>query len=56
MTEPTEGEAANGWTEETLTAYLAQRAAEVKDYVLSGRQAKDARPSRAQSEYNPHNW
>ena len=56
MIEPTKEERSNGWTAETLTAYLTQRESEQKDYALSGKQARDARPTRAQTEYDPHNW
>ena len=56
MIEPTAEERKNGWTAETLTEYLDGRAAEKQKYMLSGARARDARPTRAQSEYNPHEW
>lgn len=54
---PTPDERRNGWTVETLTAYLDQRASERADYA---KLIEDATPRRAVSvttrDFNPHDW
>jgi predicted transcriptional regulator len=56
--EPTEEERRNGWTTETLTAYLAERAAgqslAVDVNSLHRRNAR--RPDEANHRYNPRRW
>lgn len=58
MVEPTEDEIANGWTAETLTEYLAERAAgqslAADPRSLHRRAAK--RPRWANNKYNPMRW
>lgn len=55
VVEPSEEEAANGWTAETLTEYLAERAAgqslAIDPHSLHSRAAK--RPRFANNRYNP---
>ena len=56
--EPTEEERRNGWTTETLTAYLAERAAgqalAVDVNSLHRRNAR--RPNESNHRYRPHRW
>jgi len=58
LVQPTEDEAANGWTAETLTEYLAERAAGqslmIDPRSLHSRAAK--RPKWANNRYNPMRW
>jgi len=58
MVEPTEDEARNGWTPETLTAYLAeqQAAQALKTDPHSAFNKRNRRPSRANSRYRPLRW
>lgn len=57
MPEPTEGERKNGWDEDSLNRYLAERK-KAQDVVISfDPQAREPRkPHRANSRYNPHRW
>lgn len=54
--EPTEEEKRNGWTTETLTAYVAEQEAAglLRADPMSAFRAK--RPMKANSRYNPFRW
>lgn len=54
---PTPGEAANGWTPETLTEYRAQTAA-AEHQRLMNRLFPDKPPLRVENVagYDPHSW
>lgn len=58
LVHPTEEEARNGWTPETLTAYLAERTAgqamSIDQDSLQRRMAR--RPKSQNDRYNPHRW
>lgn len=58
LVEPTDEERRNGWTAESLTAYLAERkagaAVNVDQNSLHRRMA--ARPVVQDHRYNPHRW
>lgn len=58
MVEPTEAEARNGWTAESLTSYLAEQKASQSirsDPNSMGRRAARI-PRRANSKYRPLRW
>lgn len=58
LVEPTDEERRNGWTAETLTAYLAERRAGqslAADPDSLHRQTA-RRPGEANHRYNPHRW
>ena len=52
----TDEEAKNGWTAETLTAYLAERALAQSKLSLSMFDRKPPRPKRANHRYSPFDW
>lgn len=56
--EPTEDEKKNGWTPETLTAYVAERKAQqslaLDPTSLHSRVAR--RPAKQNNRYNPFRW
>lgn len=56
--EPTEEEKRNGWTTESLTAYLAERQAgqELAIDVNSLHRRLARRPNQQNHKYNPHRW
>lgn len=58
LVEPTDDEKRNGWTAETLTAYLAEQKAasalRIDPHSAMNRAAR--KPVRANSKYNPHRW
>ena len=49
----TETEKKHGWTDETLTAYIAEREKERSKLVFD---KPVIRPSYANSNYHPHRW
>ena len=50
-------DAANGWTEESLRAYIASRDIAASRIITHDPEArKPAMPKRANSRYNPHRW
>jgi len=51
MSKPTKSEAANGWTEATLTKYIKQRNKAAAEVILYPGQVK---PSVQNNQYNPH--
>ncbi len=53
LIEPTADEAKNGWTAETLTKYLQERA---QAQTLTALHRPPAKPTRANSKYSPHRW
>lgn len=56
LVEPTADEARNGWTAETLTAYVQeQRAAQAVRIDPRG-PSRQVPPSRANSRYSPFRW
>ena len=57
--EPTPEEARNGWTAESLEAYLKQRESERMDFAkLEAEHGHKVRIATSQTtrEFNPHNW
>ena len=57
--EPTADEKRNGWSAESLSAYLQQRESERLDYAkLSADAGHKVRIATSQTtrEFNPHNW
>ena len=58
LVQPTEDEAANGWTAETLTQYLAEQATDqtlsIDPHSLRNRAAR--RPRWANNRYSPMRW
>ena len=58
LIEPNEEEKRNGWTAETLTAYVQEQTAarELKVDPMSAMNRAGRRPTRANSKYNPHRW
>jgi hypothetical protein len=57
LVQPTAEEARNGWTAETLTAYLAeQKAAQSLRLDPSSTLRRKAPPARANSKYRPLKW
>lgn len=56
--EPTEDEKRNGWTTETLTAYVASRraASTLRADPHSLHRRADARPTMQRNDYNPKRW
>ncbi len=58
LVEPTDEERRNGWTAETLTQYIADRAAaaELKTDPHSLHRRLARRPTRQNHKYSPHRW
>jgi hypothetical protein len=64
MVKPTPDEERNGWTEETLTAYLEKQATaqaasinnEPDPMFKRGRRRRDQPAAEANHRYNPHRW
>ncbi len=57
LVEPTEEEARNGWTAESLTAYLAERAAAQSGAIaFDPKYRRRPRPRWANHRYNPLHW
>jgi hypothetical protein len=57
MIEPTTDEARNGWTPETLTAYLAaQKASQSLRIDPASELRRKSPPARANSKYRPLKW
>ncbi len=57
LIQPTEEEAANGWTAETLTAHHAERArAQAGVIMFDETYRRPARQDRANSQYRPLRW
>ncbi len=56
LVEPTEDERRNGWTAETLTAYLAERNSAQERYIDPHDESRRRRPNAANSRYRPHKW
>lgn len=58
VVEPTPDEARNGWTAETLTAYLAEQTTSQTLRIDAGslHRRLARRPDRANSKYRPHRW
>ena len=56
--EPSEDEKRNGWTTETLTAYVAERKAGQSLAIdpLSVRRQAEQMPRVQKNGYNPHRW
>ena len=55
--ELTDEERANGWTEETLTAYIAEREkAQAGVVMFDPEYRKPQRPKWANNRYNPLHW
>lgn len=56
LVEPSEDEKRNGWTAETLTAYLAERKAATSMALEPNSAIRRSPPQRANGKYNPHYW
>ncbi len=56
LVEPTADEARNGWTAETLTEYLAERAQEDAKLAFRMFDRKPRRSRWANSKYSPFRW
>lgn len=58
LLQPTEDEARNGWTPESLTAYVAEQdaAASLKIDPRSALNRASRKPARANSRYSPFRW
>jgi hypothetical protein len=58
LIEPSADEARNGWTAETLTAYVAEQdaAASLRTDPVSAQNRAARRPTKALSRYSPFRW
>ena len=56
LIEPTTEEAANGWTAESLTEYVAERRKAGTELALRMFDRRQHRPRWANSKYSPHKW
>lgn len=56
VVEPTDEEKRNGWTAETLTAYVADQEAAQSVRSDPSSVARKVVPTRANSRYSPHRW
>lgn len=56
LIEPTEDEKRNGWTAETLTAYVRDQAASAEMRVDPHSAMRRKTPKRANSKYSPFKW
>ena len=56
LIEPTDEEKRNGWTAETLTAYVHEQRAAQTVRIDPKSFSRQARPTRANSKYSPFKW
>ena len=57
LVEPTEGERANGWTAESLTAYLRAREREREQFLGDEKAQRRAKaPAKCQNDFDPFKW
>lgn len=57
MVEPSEEEKRNGWTAESLTAYLRERGnAQFGMVTFDPEYRSPRRPRQTNGDYNPHRW
>jgi hypothetical protein len=56
MVKPTPEEARNGWTEETLTAYIEERQRQQLEAADPKHPRRRVRPMTANGAYNPLKW